>query len=53
MESFIGNIQKENKRTESSGEIGVCDTTRAGIGRQGPGHIYKNTTWIFRLEWKC
>ena len=53
MESFIGNIQKANKRTESSGEIDMCDTTRARIRRQGSSNIYKNTTWIFRLEWKC
>ena len=53
MESFIGNIQKDNKRSEISGKIDMCDTTRAGIRRQGSSHIYKNTTWIFRLEWKC
>ena len=53
MESFIGNIQKENTRAESSREIDMCNTAGTGVRRQGSTNIYENTTWIFRLEWKC
>ncbi len=53
MESFIRNIQKANKRTEGSRKTDMCDTARARIRRPGPSDIYKNTTWIFRLEWEC
>ena len=53
MEGFNRYIQKENKRTIGSGEIDMCNTTGTGMGRQRPGDIYKNTTRLPRLEWRC
>ena len=53
MESFIGHVQKENTRTKSSRKINMCDTAGTGMGRQRPSDIYKNTTWLPRLEWRC
>ena len=53
MENIKRHLQTRDSGTESRGKIDMCYTARTGMGRQRFSNFYKNTTWIFRLEWEC
>ena len=53
MENTKWNLQTANTRRKSSRKIDMCHTARTGMGRQRFSNFYKNTKWLFRLEWEC